>query len=97
MPSDCSAWPPPRLAEIHRELDDLASVGRRLDVLGVRLTEPLARFDGYGSRYLAAIERAARGEAGWVDDMTCDSCHKIWFELHEGLISSLGVTRENEA
>ena len=80
-----------------RVLDDLAICGRRLDAVGVRLTELLDRCDGYGARYLAAIERATRGEAGWVDDMTRDSCHKVWFELHEDLISSLGVTRENEA
>lgn len=80
-----------------RVLDDLASLGRRLDALGVRLADLLARLDGYGSRYAAAVERAVRGEAGWVDDMARDSCHKVWFELHEDLISSLGLTRESES
>ena len=71
--------------------------GQRLDAVSLRLTELLARCDGYGARYRAAVERSGRGEAGWVDDMTRDSCHKGWFELHEDLISSLGLTRENEA
>jgi hypothetical protein len=63
----------------------------------VRLTGILQRLEGYDTRYVAALERAARGDGEWADDMTRDSCHKVWFELHEDLLASLGLTRENES
>ena len=80
-----------------RVLHDLASLGRRLAKLAARLTETFQRLDGYDRRYLAAIERTSRGDGGWVDDMTRDSCHKVWFELHEDLLATLNLTRENDA
>jgi hypothetical protein len=80
-----------------RVLDDLASLGRRLTGLGSRLGEVLQRLAGYDVRYELALGRAARSDPGWVDDMACDSCHKVWFELHEDLLASLGMTRENES
>lgn len=57
-----------------------------------RLTARLARFVGYDQRFRAALTKAA-GDAGWITGIDRDSCHRVWFELHEDLIATLGLTR----
>ena len=76
-----------------RVLDDLGGLGRRLDPLGTTLTGLLPRCDGYAARYAAALARAEQGERSWVAGLGVDSCHRVWFELHEDLIATLGITR----
>jgi hypothetical protein len=68
-------------------LDELAAIGQELAPLAAQLTATLDRFAGYDSRYTRAHQ------AGWVDSTTVDSCHRVWFELHEDLIATLGVRR----
>ncbi|GHJ49304.1 hypothetical protein Cs7R123_66460 [Catellatospora sp. TT07R-123] len=77
-------------------LDELAGVHRALAPLAVRLGALLARFRGYDSRFAAALRRAWSGESGWVDRTDVDSCHRVWFELHEDLIATLGIDRRTE-
>ena len=36
------------------------------------------------------------GEHDWVDRTDIDSCHRVWFELHEDLIATLGLSRHTE-
>lgn len=76
-----------------RVLDSLGSLGRRLEPLCVELAGLLARFDGYAERYAAAMGRVERGERAWIDGVGLDSCHRVWFELHEDLIATLGIRR----
>jgi len=33
------------------------------------------------------------GDGGWVDRTDVESCHRVWFELHEDLVATLGVDR----
>lgn len=77
-----------------RVLDALGSLGRRLALLCGELTRRLARFGGYADRYAARVER---GQRSWVDGVGADSCHAVWFELHEDLIATLGLQRGQEA
>ncbi|MEK8226978.1 hypothetical protein NKG05_14185 [Oerskovia sp. M15] len=35
-------------------------------------------------------------EGGWVDRTDVDSCHRVWFELHEDLVATLGIDRGTE-
>ncbi|MGO1182758.1 MAG: transcriptional regulator [Micrococcaceae bacterium] len=79
-----------------RILDHLASLGSELRPLVERLATVLARFDGYGPRYDAALLRARNGEVEWIDKTSVDSCHRVWFQLHEDLIATLGIDRQNE-
>ncbi len=79
-----------------RVLDALGTLGRRLAPLCGELTSHLARFDGYADRYAAAMARVERGERSWVDGVGLDSCHVVWFELHEDLIATLGLQRGHE-
>ncbi len=57
------------------------------------LSDVLARFDGYGTRFATALGRVQAGDHAWVDGVGRDSCHAVWFELHEDLIATLGLSR----
>ncbi|MFE4463483.1 transcriptional regulator [Oerskovia sp. NPDC056781] len=77
-------------------LDELAATGDALAPLARRLCGVLARFGGYDDRFSAALYRARAGEGGWVDGTEVDSCHRVWFELHEDLVATLGIDRGSE-
>ncbi|MBX9245604.1 transcriptional regulator [Actinotalea ferrariae] len=78
-----------------RVLDELADIDRSLAPLAERLGAVLVRLQGYDARYSAALRLARVGEPGWVDGTDVDSCHRVWFELHEDLIATLGVDRRS--
>ncbi len=77
-------------------LDELAALSVALAPLVERLTSVLARFAGYDTRFDAALRRAEVGQAEWVDRTTIDSCHRVWFQLHEDLVATLGIDRRTE-
>lgn len=77
-------------------LSELAGIDRVLTPLADRLGSVLARFRGYDERFTAALARAQAGEGAWVDGTDVDSCHRVWFELHEDLIATLGLDRHAE-
>lgn len=79
-----------------RILAELAALGRTLTPLIDDLAGVLARFAGYDVRFRSALERAVSGESAWVDATGVDSCHRVWFELHEDLIATLGADRRSE-
>jgi hypothetical protein len=55
----------------------------------------LGRFDGYRARFDRALANAEQDSA-WIDSPGLDSVHTIWFELHEHLLATLGLTRTAE-
>ena len=62
-----------------------------------RLLEPqlsvlLPRFEGYSGRLLGALKHAVQDTA-WLTATDRDSFHRVWFELHEDLIATLGIQR----
>lgn len=75
-----------RLAGIHAEalpiLVDLAAV--------------LDRFAPYGPRLGGAMARVHAGEHDYFTKPIIDSFHTVWFELHEDLLTSLGLERSQE-
>ncbi|WP_328989658.1 transcriptional regulator [Kribbella sp. NBC_01245] len=77
-------------------LDELTAIDHALAPIAGRLDVLLARFGGYDSRFTAALHRAKAGGNGWVDRTDIDSCHRVWFELHEDLIATLGLDRGTE-
>lgn len=79
-----------------RVLDELTAVGAGLGPLAARLTAVLTRFRGYDDRFAAALARARAGDGGWVDRTDVDSCHRVWYELHEDLVATLGLDRAAE-
>ncbi|WP_432832612.1 transcriptional regulator [Dactylosporangium sp. CA-092794] len=77
------------LAGTLRRLTDLAGELRDLERA---LAGSLVRFAGYYDRFAAALARAGRDPA-WITGIEVDSCHRVWFELHEDLIATLGLKR----
>ncbi len=69
-----------------------AALADALHPLEQRLTAQLGRFGGYHQRFATALAQAAADPA-WITGMEVDSCHRVWFELHEDLIASLGISR----
>ncbi|MEV0890812.1 transcriptional regulator [Promicromonospora sp. NPDC050262] len=76
-----------------RVLDELAALGLELTPLVASLAGVLARFDGYDTRFARALDRARAGEGEWVAGTGIGSCHVVWMELHEDLLSTLGIPR----
>jgi hypothetical protein len=53
----------------------------------------LSRFTPYGPRLSAALDRVEAGDRDGFTRPLANSYHDIWMELHEDLISSLGLAR----
>lgn len=70
-----------------RVLHELKMIDRSLASINARLSAVLPRFRGYDVRFTNALER------GWVDRSDVDSCHRVWFELHEDLLATLNLKR----
>lgn len=79
-----------------RVLAELAALSSALPGLVGRLGAVLDRFGGYDARFAAALRQARAGQGEWVDATGVDSCHRVWFELHEDLVATLGVQRGHE-
>jgi len=71
----------------------------RIDEAAQRVCADLAvrlgRFGVYGRRLSSALERALAGETAYVAD-NVDSYHTVWFQLHEDLLATLGISRDGE-
>jgi hypothetical protein len=71
----------------------------RIDASAQRICTDLAsrltRFALYRTRLTIALERALGGNIAYVTD-TVDSYHSVWFQLHEDLLVTLGISREEE-
>ena len=61
------------------------------------LADALVRFQSYGRRLQHAFERVMAGDPDWFTRPVIDSYHTVWFELHEDLLTSLGIERAREA
>lgn len=79
-----------------RVLDELGRLSARLRPLVEQLAAVVPRLDGYADRFARALERVEQGDRAWVDEPGIDSCHHVWFELHEDLIATLGIERGDE-
>ena len=71
---------------------DLSMVARQLRELERDVTSCLGRFAGYHRRFTTALF-AADNDPVWLTGTEVDSCHRVWFELHEDLIATLGLSR----
>ncbi len=72
------------------ELEVLGAELRR--VLGP-LTSLLPRFGRYPAQYGIALRRAQDGDLRWIAGIGNLSCHTVWAELHQDLLSSAGRER----
>ena len=51
----------------------------------------------YGPRLRRAVERVEAGDGEWFTKPSLPSYHSVWFELHEDLLSTLGLDRSAES
>jgi hypothetical protein len=103
----CSDWQMRRLGQSHllndhRDADYDAKVLSRLmriDDAAQRICDELAnrlsRFEVYRRRLSSALERALTGDNAYVAD-SLESYHSVWFQLHEDLLVTLGISRDEE-
>ncbi|QVQ50922.1 hypothetical protein J4H86_18950 [Spiractinospora alimapuensis] len=79
--------------EVLRRLTDVAETLRDLMA---DLVDALPRFGRYPRQFSAALAKAREGDDQWVAGVGRLSCHVVWAELHEDLLSSLGRGRSAE-
>jgi hypothetical protein len=76
-----------------RVLAELKQLSAALSSLQPQLTGLLERFTGYDRRFSRALSFALADEVEWIDGIGLDSCHVVWFELHEDFLATLGLER----
>jgi hypothetical protein len=76
-----------------RVVDELSALAHTLTEVSGEIGAVLDRLRGYDTRFGAALDRVLAGDHSWVDRSGADSCHTVWFELHEDLIATLGLVR----
>lgn len=79
----------------HRDtvLCELSDLAEALDQLLTDLAAHLPRFARYPRQFTAAVRKARAGEDRWVAGVGRLSCHTVWAELHQDLLSSVGRAR----
>jgi hypothetical protein len=78
-------------------IDRLGELGEAVQPIVADLAEALLRFRPYAPRLSGAVERVLAGEHDYFTKPIIDSFHTVWFELHEDLLTSLGLERSQEA
>jgi hypothetical protein len=100
----CTDWQL-RDGEIYDHGDDAynEAIFDRLRTIDAGLGEVLAglsatnpRFDVYSARFAGALAGLVAGDHDLLTKPIIDSYHTIWFELHEDLITGLGIDRSQE-
>ncbi|MGA8040725.1 MAG: transcriptional regulator [Acidimicrobiia bacterium] len=103
----CTAWQMRKLGDTailndHTDADYDAGVLSRLmriDDTAQEICADLAthspRFGVYARRLSAALDAVMAGKHAQLAD-ALESYHNIWFQLHEDLLTTLGLTREDE-
>ncbi len=70
--------------------------GALLPVLD-ELEASLGRYRGYRARFDHALARLGAGDHDWFARPMIDSYHTVWFQLHEDLLNTLGLRRDQES
>lgn len=91
-----SAGAPPAGADAHAVdmlLSHLSALGEELYIVLASLVGVLPRFGRYPAQYALAVRRARDEGLQWVTGLGLLSCHVVWAELHQDLLSTLGRER----
>jgi hypothetical protein len=80
-------------AEIRDRLEDIdGAVGPLIK----RLADDIPRAAVYRSRLTAALEKFDEGDDAWLASPICDSYHTVWMHLHQELLLTIGMTRQED-
>jgi hypothetical protein len=74
----------------------LAVLDDAVQPLAAELLSVLHRFSVYPRRFTFALEKLLAGELEWFTKPIVESYHTVWFEMHEDLLTSLGIDRASE-
>lgn len=77
-------------------LERLDRLDERAAVLVEALGKAVPRFAGYRARLTDALDKISEDRA-WLASPRCDSYHTVWMQLHEDLLSAVGINRADEA
>ena len=77
-------------------VDDLARLHRRAEPMLDALAGPLDRYRPYAPRLRHAVDRVTAGDRDWFARPVMPRSHTAWFELHEDLLTTLGLDRSAE-
>ena len=77
-------------------IDQLRGLHTKLLPILDDLEATLDRFSGYRPRLDAALVKVGAGESDWFAKPLIDSYHTVWFQLHEDLLTTLGIERSQE-
>lgn len=90
------------LANDHRDaeydfavIDRLFGIDRQVQPILGSLSNRLSRFSTYRVRLAHAMHQVDAGDHGYFTD-GLESYHTVWFQLHEDLLSTLGIERWTE-
>jgi len=105
----CSRWQVREVAGVavrndHRDPDydarvvgDLAALHSRVEPVCDDLADVLERYRPFGDQLSRAVAKVEAGERDWFTKPRLASYHTVWFELHEDLLTTLGLDRTAEA
>jgi hypothetical protein len=77
-------------------LDRLTAVHAEAEPPLRELAEAAPWMAEYGGRLGKALALVQAGDFDWFTTPVIDSYHTVWFELHEDLLSTLGIERSKE-
>jgi predicted ArsR family transcriptional regulator len=80
-----------------RVVGDLAALHNRVGPLCDDLAGALERYRPYRDQLSRAVAKVEAGERDWFTKPRLASYHTVWFELHEDLLTTLGLDRTAEA
>jgi hypothetical protein len=75
----------------------LTRLQQRAEPLCDDLAAALDRYRSYGPLLRHAVDRVKGGDGDWFTKPTLPSYHTVWFELHEDLLTTLGLDRASES
>ena len=87
-PTEIAKGLPVLTARTEVALDGYAAVMGWVQIVRIEVLEASASL-------VAGGEKAPAGQHEWVDGVGFDSCHVVWMELHEDLLGTLGLNRED--
>jgi len=77
-------------------IDQLRALHGKLEPILDDLEATLPRYDRYRPRFDTALANVGAGDVDWFAKPLIDSYHTVWFQLHEDLLTTLGIERSQE-
>lgn len=77
-------------------IEQLGTLHAKVEPICDDLGDALDRYAGYGPRLSHAMQRVRTGDADWFTKPMIPSYHTVWFEMHEDLLTTLGIERGTE-